>query len=811
MASEVRAYRFILNQLIDKKGWNKENVYCQQECHKIKALKEGLMTEKGIKRPENTVKITENIYYFIEAKNKRKKLDLALQDAQEKSKPINEVGKVKILFITGIAGDDSEGFIAKSQYYKNGTWRTITDNGVEVTGLLSKNQIDKILETKNYKIKDVEITEKEFLHVAEHINGILHENSINKDYRARFISAILLTMSDGSKIDVEEKDVGVLISTINAKATSILHKHKKQDFSRFIKIDMPSNSSNHQRVRAAIIKTYEELLGLNIRSAMKSGKDILGKFYEVFLKYGNGAKEIGIVLTPRNITKFAAEVTDITIIDLVLDITCGTGGFLVAAFDEVRKKCITKKDFADFDIFKNYGLYGIEDQDPVIALAIVNMIFRGDGKNNIIEGDCFSKWLTIDKSRNFLSCKYLDKNKSNRIPPITKVLMNPPFAQKGDENKEYKFINHALEQMQNEGVLFSVLPISVLMEKQTKQWRKDLLKENTLLSVITFPKDLFYPTGIHTVGIFIKKGIPHHHDQNVFWSRILNDGYLKVKGRRILSKETPNELLKIKNILKSFIKDQTIDVENIPEFQKAAPIDFSDEIMELVPEAYLDGEIPTIDRIESNLDVTLRELIAYMIISNKTKDFKTLIISNSIIDKKLKEMKEMYITDIFKVPIITGMFHVSGILDDGNIPLISCSSFNSGVEKYVDVDDFIIKKSRRVEKTFPLTYKHAITIASDGKPLTTFYHYYKFCAKDNVMVCFPKDNLRPTTMIFIVNQLNMLQWRFSYGRKCYLNKSHKLKIFLPMINDKIDEDYIEYLIKKLPSWKILMRIIKYKA
>ncbi len=34
---------------------------------------------------------------------------------------------------------------------------------------------------------------------------------------------------------------------------------------------------------------------------MNSGTDVLGKFYEVFLKYGNGAKEIGIVLTPRHV------------------------------------------------------------------------------------------------------------------------------------------------------------------------------------------------------------------------------------------------------------------------------------------------------------------------------------------------------------------------------------------------------------------------------------------------------------------------------------------------------------------------------
>jgi hypothetical protein len=47
-----------------------------------------------------------------------------------------------------------------------------------------------------------------------------------------------------------------------------------------------------------LVKTILELLNLNICSAMNSSTDVLGQFYEVFLKYGNGAKEIGIVLTP---------------------------------------------------------------------------------------------------------------------------------------------------------------------------------------------------------------------------------------------------------------------------------------------------------------------------------------------------------------------------------------------------------------------------------------------------------------------------------------------------------------------------------
>ena len=52
----------------------------------------------------------------------------------------------------------------------------------------------------------------------------------------------------------------------------------------------------------------------------------------------NGAKEIGIVLTPRHITRFAVQVVDVEQHDVVCDPTCGTGGFLISALDHVKTK-----------------------------------------------------------------------------------------------------------------------------------------------------------------------------------------------------------------------------------------------------------------------------------------------------------------------------------------------------------------------------------------------------------------------------------------------------------------------------------------
>lgn len=604
--SEVHAYVHIIDQLTNKKGWDKKDIFTQQECLSIKEIAERL----GRTHPENVVKINEQTFYVIEAKNERKKVDIALREAREDyARKINKSRKIKAPFTTGIAGNSEEGFDAKSEFLTNGKWITITENDVEVTGLLSRNEIESILSTDDPHLTEIEISDKEFLRTAEEINGILHEGGIHKDYRARVMSAILLALAEGTKINLDEKPT-VLVNSINSRVELVLKKHKKPDFARFISIDLPSSEDNHNKFTKAIVLTIQELLGLNIRSAMNSGKDVLGNFYEVFLKYGNGAKEIGIVLTPRHITKFAAEVLDIEANDLVLDPTCGTGGFLVAAFDQVKKK-VAK---SEFDRFRKWGIYGIEEQDPVVSLALVNMIFRGDGKTHIIEGNCFAKWLNAKCKNGIAHAEYLSEDRDNRIPPITKVLMNPPFPTKKTDYKEYVFIEQALKQMQNEGVIFSVLPYSCMIKGSGYlAWRRRLLKSNTLLSVVTFPEDLFYPIGVHTLGIFVKKGIPHSKEQKVLWIRGLYDGRWKKKGKRLEHPKAKNDYPRILQVLKAFIKDQTIRVKSVPAFQNATTIDFSDKDLELVPEAYLDEKPITEDNVRTDVEQIMRENIAFLI------------------------------------------------------------------------------------------------------------------------------------------------------------------------------------------------------
>jgi hypothetical protein len=99
----------------------------------------------------------------------------------------------------------------------------------------------------------------------------------------------------------------------------------------------------------------------------------------------------------------------------------------------------------------------------------------------------------------------------------------------------------------------------------------------------------------------------------VLWLRILNDGYLKKKGKRLKSQRALDDLPRIVPILQSFMINQDIIVENIPKIKKTSKIDFSDDNLELIPEAYLDDIIMTPEQLNEDIEKFIREYTAFNI------------------------------------------------------------------------------------------------------------------------------------------------------------------------------------------------------
>ncbi|NCN22269.1 N-6 DNA methylase [Candidatus Falkowbacteria bacterium] len=644
--SEVDAYSYIRNEL-EKLGWVVKNparvpegeVYKQNEGLYNLDIKE--MLDRDM--PEAIIKLNGCDLWVIESKRDKKEIEKALDEAKNQyAQKINKSKKIKCVIITGLAGNDTDGYTIINQYLHNGKWETILFNGKPKDTLLSKEQALYLLNNKTPNWQEFpDFPEEKYFSSAETINEILHNAGVNKNKRARFIAGLVLSLSLNQDIDLRLENTTTLVKNINNLIEQKLSEVTKENFFEFIKLEVPPSKENHIKYRRAIIDTLKELQTLDIKNAMASGNDVLGKFYEKFLKYGNGAKEIGIVLTPRHITEFASEVLDVKYNDYVFDPTCGTGGFLVSAFDYVKKNSNEKQ----IDKFKNYNLFGIEQDDEVVALALVNMIFRGDGRNNMSEGNCFQKNIletqkegivtgyyekgfnTIEKKKNKKGevKEYVKEIKDNPSPIITRVLMNPPFSLKSGDEKERHFIDYALSQMQDGGVLFAIIPISVMVEKPERHWRAELLKKNTLLSVITFPEDLFNPSAsVGTIGIFIKKGNPHNFDnQKVFFGRATHDGYKMRKGKRIKNKFVPDKLSELKEELKSFIINQNLKIKDIPEIKKICLLDKEDCMYnengklkgncELVPEAYIDGRVPTLEELDRGVDDLIRETLAFKI------------------------------------------------------------------------------------------------------------------------------------------------------------------------------------------------------
>jgi hypothetical protein len=197
-------------------------------------------------------------------------------------------------------------------------------NGKSATSLLSPDTVRRVIES-GPELADVPVDEAQFLVAAQKINAFLHLGAINKNMRARVMAALLLSLIEDVPPNVDAAP-SVLIAEINARAKRILAQEGKADFFTYIAINLPTTEDNHVKFKTALVQTIKQLRKLNIRSAMNSGTDVLGKFYEVFLKYGNGAREIGVVLTPRHITEFAVDVVGMSAHDVAFDPTCGTGG-----------------------------------------------------------------------------------------------------------------------------------------------------------------------------------------------------------------------------------------------------------------------------------------------------------------------------------------------------------------------------------------------------------------------------------------------------------------------------------------------------
>ncbi len=530
--SEFRAYPWI-NKRLGLKGWNTRNpnrningqVYAQQECLEHPKIKAGL----GLQKPENVVAIEPDLFWIIEAKPDQAKLPTALAEARAYAERINDAnGEVLAPVVTGVAGNEEDGFEVENNVLIDGEWETVTLKGHPLSRVMSATEIKYLLSKNTADLKRPELSVAEVVAVSSTINKRLHIAKVSKEERARLVALLLLALGEDPTLR-HRGAAKTFLDDINSRAETVFQNAGKMQLWKLVKID--SAASNN----AEIARELNFIIGLlretDIVHAAKHD-DILGIFFESFLRYGNTSKELGIVLTPRHICWLACEALGIDQNSVVYDPAVGSGGFLIAALNKVRNssgEAAAKK-------FAKTNLFAAEDEGRIAALAFINMHFRGDGKHNIHLGSCFAASLQTPtkkaKHPRFTAPPSSDETVERSYRRANRVLMNPPFALKDDDQSEVDFIDHGLEQLIEGGLLFVIIPASILYERKNKAWRERLLKKHTVKSVIAFPHDLFYPVSTETVGLILKAHMPHDKKE-VLWARVIDDGFTKRKGYRV--------------------------------------------------------------------------------------------------------------------------------------------------------------------------------------------------------------------------------------------------------------------------------------
>ena len=160
-----------------------------------------------------------------------------------------------------------------------------------------------------------------------------------------------------------------------------------------------------------------------------------------------------------------------------------------------------------------------------------------------------------------------------------------------------------------------------------------------------------------------------------------------------------------------------------------------------------------------------------------------------------REWKEFYLRDIFP-EIQRGKRLKTADHVVGNIPYVSSSSVNNGVDAFIG-------NTCKIRK-----FSDCLSLANSGSVGKTFYHNYEFIASDHV-TALKSDELSKYSYIFIATIVRRLEEKYSFNREINDMRINKEKILLP-VNEQKTPDYafMEQYIKEREK-QIIQKYISY--
>jgi type I restriction enzyme M protein len=260
-------------------------------------------------------------------------------------------------------------------------------------------------------------------------------------------------------------------------------------------------NNNYMKSGINIRKVLNKLNELDFNVAKE--RHAFGDLYETILKDLQSAGKSGEFYTPRAVTLLITELIDPQIGEKMLDIANGTGGFITAVIEHLKKKSTNIEDLRSI----SQNVAGWEYKPLPYLLSVTNLILHDIEVPNIIFRDSLDKPLSA----------YTQKDRVDIIEA------NPPFGGIVANNNENNFpqnfrtkesadlflilMIHLLKTGGRAGI---VLPDGSLTGDGVKQRvRQKLLEDCNLHTIIRLPNSVFQPYAtVATNLLFFTKGEP---------------------------------------------------------------------------------------------------------------------------------------------------------------------------------------------------------------------------------------------------------------------------------------------------------------
>lgn len=671
----------------------------------------------------------------IETKPTVRQLGDAVSEAEHYGDACHDAGQD--VLAVAIAGAEEELCAVRVQRRVNNKWKDLTLHNEPIHWIPSPRLTSSLLAApRQTEVAPERPTDAALYEQATRMNEILRECKIKDEFRPIYAATIMLAVWYGNV----DPSPNVVLEQINGNASKALKKARKQDLASSLRVD-----SENKELAARAWQIIDILWKLGIRSFVQE-HDYLGQLYETFFRY-TGGNTIGQYFTPRHIIDMMCELTDVTPKDVVFDPACGTGGFLIGALRRMIR--LQKLDYETAVQQVRHNLFGIESEPTTAALCITNMILRGDGKSGIIQANCFEEL-------------------EHPVKPVDCALMNPPFPHGKTDIPPTQFIDRALLSLRTKGLCASIVPYSLLVN--TKDWHAKILKNHKLLFVATLPPDLFQPyASFNTAIILLQKGVPHN-GSNVFFARLMNDGYKLKKNMRV-----PQAGSQLIAVLEAFDKKLVID-------EMTAYSVVAEDSAEWSPEAYIKGAVHADAEFIDGLEQAMRNYAAFYIANGHRlipgggdwgiEKTKTPLNNQSNIALKGISFEPMLISDYFEVKL-GGKDEIEDMPEEGATPIVSTSEFDNGVTAWRQANTFYAP---------PL-----ITLATDGSTASCFVQEFPFYAFYKVAMLRPTKPIPVDALYFVAYLMSRERWRYVYARK--FGKSRIAETILQVPTNKSGPDF----------------------